>query len=218
MPITLDAADGVDIISLDLEPKNSLDMDAVIELRKCIAKRRNPLVITGSGDTFSAGVNTLAFQSYSERQRARFFRKITRLAAACCAHEQPVVAAINGHALGAGLVLALCSDQRLVADGHHKFGLTEAAAGVPFPAGALAVVNHELPPTLRRNLTLSSRLAVSGELLDAGVFDQCLPADTLLDAALDRARALAEQPAFVEVKHQVRGDLIASLQSLTKKG
>ncbi|MGG6549668.1 UNVERIFIED_CONTAM: enoyl-CoA hydratase/isomerase family protein, partial [Prevotella sp. 15_C9] len=69
--------------------------------------------------------------------------------------ETPVVAAINGHALGGGFVLMLACDYRLGADtAAAKLGMTEAQAGIPFPAGPLEVMRHELAPTLLRRLTL----------------------------------------------------------------
>ena len=64
---------------------------------------------------------------------------VNRLVAAWSAIERPLVCAVTGHAIAGGLVLALCGDYRVGAT-EGKLGLTEVAVGVPFPAGAMAVV------------------------------------------------------------------------------
>jgi len=69
---------------------------------------------------------------------------ITRMTAAVLSLSCPLVAAVNGHALGGGFVLMLCCDYRLAADDSTlRLGLTEARAGVPFPVGPTAIMKHE---------------------------------------------------------------------------
>ena len=206
----------VAVVTLDFPPVNALDLEAVEELKSCFEgfAGDRPLVITGAGRAFSAGVDTRAWASYSAEQRCRLFESITGTVATLCAIETPVVAAVNGHAMGGGLVLALCADYRIAVDADHRFALSEAQAGVPFPAGPVEVIRHELPGTLLRQLTLSSRVVSARVLHRHAVFDELARAETLMDAALESARALAAQPAFAEVKRQVRGGLSERLAAL----
>lgn len=69
----------------------------------------------------------------------------------------PTVAAVNEHALGGGLMIALGCDVRFVARGAHKLGLTQVTAGVPFPAVPIAVAHAELTPSAARRLVLTGR-------------------------------------------------------------
>ena len=85
MTFSSQTIDEVGVLTLEYEPRNALDIDAVTELRKTFEACRGPLVITGVEGAFSAGVNTVAFESYSDKKRARFFRRISRMVAACCA-------------------------------------------------------------------------------------------------------------------------------------
>jgi len=207
---------GCTLLTLNHPPLNTLNHEAVIAIGDWFKAydRDQPLVISGAGKAFSAGVDTKAFLSYSEVQRKDFFNAITRMTAHLCAINVPVIAAINGHAMGGGFVMPLCADYRIAADGDGKFGLTEAQAGVPFPAGPVEIIKHELPPTLLRHLTLSSRVVDASFLHEHLVFDELVAAETVVAQALDRARALAAQPAFRAVKVQVRQGLADRLREL----
>jgi peptidoglycan/LPS O-acetylase OafA/YrhL len=101
------------------------------------------VVLTGGGQVFSAGVDTRAFARYSRDQRQAMVRAITRMVAQLLAIPVPVVAAVNGHALGGGFVLMLACDYRIAVDVEAaKFGMTEAQAGIPFPAGPLEIIRQ----------------------------------------------------------------------------
>jgi enoyl-CoA hydratase len=144
---------------------------------------------------------------------------ITRMTAALLAIPSPVVAAINGHALGGGFVLALCCDYRLVVDDPSiKLGIPEAQAGVPFPVGPTHIIQHELPAPLLRRLALASAIMSPRVLTEAGVFDQVVAADALEAEASAAALRLAAQPAFATVKRQVRGALADTVASLAAAG
>jgi enoyl-CoA hydratase len=128
------------------------------------------------------------------------------------------VAAINGHALGGGFVLMLSCDHRIATDAEAtKLGMTEAKAGIPFPAGPLEVMRHELAPELRR-LTLTSAVLGTRELKEAGVIDELCAMDEVKPRAIAAAVGLAAQPAFRAVKRQIRGQLAERVAALAATG
>jgi enoyl-CoA hydratase len=144
---------------------------------------------------------------------------ITRMTAALLSLPCPLVAAVNGHALGGGFVLMLCCDYRLVADDHAlRLGLTEARAGVPFPAGPVAIMKHEMPGGLLRQMTLSSRVVSPQDLIQHGLIDALASKEQILENAIAATWDLASQPAFEVVKKQVRGGLAAEVQGLAVAG
>ncbi len=219
MSIDIEANDQATCVTLNRPPLNTLDLDTIQALEKqfqSLAKDK-PVILTGDGEAFSAGVDTKAFFSYSNEQKKDMILAITRLTFALLSIRTPVVAAINGHALGGGFVIPLCADYRLaIRDDGHKFGLTEAQAGIPFPAGPTAIIKSELPPPSLRLLTLSSKIVSSEYLLKTGIVDELTSQENLMSTALDQAQKLADQPAFSIVKQQIRGDLIAQVKALVK--
>ena len=225
MSLTSNRAGETLVLTIDRPPVNALDLAAVEALREAfsaIARTppRDGVVLTGAGErAFCAGVDTRAFAALDKAGRRALVLAITAMTASLLAVPCPVVAAVNGHALGGGFVLMLACDVRLaVNSAGARFGLTEAAAGIPFPAGPAEIIRSELPAGLLRRWTLSSAAVDSTELIEAGVIDARHAADDLLPAAIQAAAGLAAQPAFAAVKRQVRGPLAARVAALAASG
>jgi enoyl-CoA hydratase len=222
--IAVEEHTGVAVVSLARPPVNALDLPMIEELESTFARvasatPRIGVVLTGAGNTFSAGVDTKAFASYGREERHRMVLSITRMAAALLALRCPLIAAVNGHALGGGFVLMLCCDYRLVVDDDAlRLGLTEARAGVPYPAGPIAIMKHEMPEGLLRQMTLSSRVVSPQDLIQHRLVDALASKEHILENAIAAVRDLASQPAFEVVKKQVRGGLAAEVQALAVAG
>jgi enoyl-CoA hydratase len=209
-------ADGVALVRMARPPVNALDLELVRAITRCVGAVTDSdarvLVLTGDGPCFSAGIDTKVAPTYDARQRRDAIDAINELVATICSAPLPVVAAVNGHAMGGGLVIALACDLRLAARGKHKLALNEVAAGVPFPAGPLAVVRAELDPSVMRDLCLTGRTVGPDEARALRVVDEVLEPRELLDRACERALELGALPAYPLVKAQVRGPLIAELK------
>ncbi|MGH8999793.1 MAG: enoyl-CoA hydratase/isomerase family protein, partial [Acidimicrobiia bacterium] len=105
--------------------------------------------------------------------------------------EKPVVAAINGHAIAGGCVLAAACDRRLMAAGDGRIGVTELYAGVPFPVGALEIFRYTVGAARARDLILTGRACTPDEALAVELVDEVVPADELLKRAVTAAREMA---------------------------
>ena len=216
-----DTEDGVRTVTLRRDPMNTLDLAAVERLSALFENHPPdlPLVLNGSEGVFSAGVDAKQFIGYDRAQRVQMARAITRMTANLLRIPAPVVASIPGHALGGGLVLALCCDYRVATNAEQaKFGLLEAKAGIAFPDGPAHIVQSELPATVLRQLTLSSRIVSAADLMRHGVFDETTDPDRVTALANNRARELAAQPGFRAVKAQMRGALAARVHQLANEG
>ncbi|MBR0938622.1 enoyl-CoA hydratase/isomerase family protein [Bradyrhizobium jicamae] len=224
MTVITSRVDETLLLTIDRPPVNALDLDAILALEQAFAAAaeeapRNGVVLTGGGQAFSAGVDTRAFAGYARDQRHAMVRAISRMVARLLAIPVPVVAAINGHALGGGFVLMLGCDHRIAIDGDAaKLGMTEAQAGIPFPAGPLEVMRHELSPELLRRLTLTSAVLRTRECHELRILDTLCAAEDLQSAAIVAARSLAAQPGFRAVKRQIRGGLAERLADLASTG
>jgi enoyl-CoA hydratase len=98
------------------------------------------VVMTATGRTFSAGVDLVRLLEGGAPYIREFLPALSTMFATVFSHPAPVVAAINGHAIAGGCVLACAADKRLMArDGGH-IGVTELLVGVPFPPVAMEIM------------------------------------------------------------------------------
>jgi enoyl-CoA hydratase len=212
------------VITFDRPPVNAFDLPAVRAIEAVFAEAaavapKGGVVVTGAGKAFSAGVDVKAYHGYGVADRREMALAITRGAAALLSIPRPVVAAVNGHALGGGFVLMLGADVRIMNDDVALcFGIPEAAQGVPFPAGPRAICAAELPAPLWRRLGLTGDTIASAELCDHGVVDALVPGERVLADAIARAQTMARQSEFEVVKRQVRGALIDAVAQLARCG
>src|SRR5208282_1129305 len=116
------------------------------------------------------------------------------------------VAAINGHAIAGGCVLAACADRRIMAREGGRIGVTEILVGVPFPALAFEIVRFAVPPRHLPEFTLSGATYATDAALQRGWIDEIAePADLLEDAiAVAQELALLSPAAFAQTKKQIR--------------
>jgi len=218
--ITIEEYAGVTVVRLSRPPVNAFDLPMIEELRSTFEQlgARPPdvgVVLTGTGETFSAGVDVKAFAAYEPVKRRTLLHAGTSLTAAILALSCPLVAAVNGHALAGGFMLMLTCDYRIAVDDVTlRLGLTEARAGVPFPIGPLAIIKREVHGGLLRQLALSSRVLGPHELAAHALIDALTDRDSIVETAIATVRELAAQPAFGVVKRQLRGELAAELAAL----
>jgi enoyl-CoA hydratase len=107
---------------------------------------------------------------------------------------RPVVAAINGHALAGGCVIAAAADLRLMSGG--TIGLTELLVGVQFPTVPLEIARYAFGPSAAR-LALTAAAYDVDTALRLGLVDEVVDADELLPDAIKQAATLATYPAHV---------------------
>lgn len=178
------------------------------------------VVLTGAGSFFSGGLDLKTVPGYGPEKQRALVDTVNGMIAKLYGCPVPVVAAVNGHAIAGGLILALTSDYRVGTRAPCLLGLTEARVGIPFPAGPMAVLKAELPPQVVRTLTLEARNMGSDAALEKGILDELQAPERVLPRALEMARDLAGIPrqAYRVIKNQLRGETVAWIQSVAEKG
>ena len=214
----------VAILRLDRPPVNALTLEYAVTIHEAfnqaIASDPAALVVTGTGKAFSAGLDLKAVPFYTPDQQKTFLRTINPMIAALYTCPLPVIGAINGHAIAGGCILAICTDHRVgTADPAAKFGLTEARAGIPFPAGPMIVLRHEIAPQHVRFMTLDATNFGPEEALRRGVLDEIQPPDQVLARAVELAKDRAAMPAgaYGKIKRQVRAAAIEQLTHVVEQ-
>jgi enoyl-CoA hydratase len=157
------------------------------------------VVLTGNDRLFSAGVDLFRVLDSGEDYLDRFLPALSDGVEQLFAYPKPVVAAINGHAIAGGCVLACAADLRIAAAGAGRIGLPELRVGVPIPPAALevlrfAVGDHRLP-----TLVLGGAVYDLDESPAHGLVDRVVPADDLVRIACEEASRLASAGASFSV-------------------
>lgn len=158
------------------------------------------LILTGAGPAFSAGGDLKLmqarqgmFEGEAPTLRLRYIQHIHRVPRRLARFDKPVVAAINGAAIGAGLDLACMCDLRVAAD-TAKLGSTFVSVGlIPGDGGAYLLARTVgFPKALE--MILTARVLSAQEALAIGLVNQVVPAASLEAEAVAVAVALAKQP------------------------
>jgi enoyl-CoA hydratase len=187
---------GVTVARLRHGKVNALDLEL---LQAITAAMRNvdenaAVVITGSGTAFSAGVDLQRIVAGGRSYVQEFLPALSGAFMAIFDHPGPVLAAINGHAIAGGCVIAAACDVRVMSQG--KIGLAELSVGVPFPASAMEILRHAVGPAAGQ-LVLTAALLDPAQAQSIGLVHDSEEPDALLDSVLRRAHRMAQVPADV---------------------
>lgn len=204
--------DGLAVLRLSHGAVNALDIELLESIISAFADVADApaVVLTGEGTSFCAGVDLHRILTISAAEIVKFLDALSRALLTVFTHPRPVVAAVNGHAIAGGCVLAAATDVRLMSGG--SMGLTELNVGVGFPTAALEIVRHAVG-SQAQSLILSGRLIDPAEAVSAGFIDWVVDPATLLPEAITEARSLARIPAltYETTKRQLHGPAMAAI-------
>jgi crotonobetainyl-CoA hydratase len=194
-PVRTDVVDDVLVVTLDRPSANAIDVATSRALHAAFAHLESDAdlrvgIVTGAGERFfSAGWDlkaAAAGEAVDADHGPGGFAGLTEL----FGRSKPVIAAVNGLALGGGLELALAADLMVVAD-HAELALPEVRVGVVADAGGLLRLPRRLPEAVAREMLLTGRRMPAAEAARWGLANLVVPAAELMDAALDLARQVA---------------------------
>ena len=152
------------------------------------------VVLTGAGNAFSAGLDLPSLVDLDRSTMRGFIDRFDALMLRIFELPVPVIAAVNGHAIAGGCVLALQCDLRLAADKDARIGLNETQLGIGLPAVVLETLRWQVPASSLAPIALEGRLFQPREALQLGLVHEVVPEAELLSRALARADALAALP------------------------
>ncbi len=192
--VKLERRDGVLIVTLDRPKANAIDVATSLELYAAFRTLdEDPLlrvgIITGTGRFFSAGWDLNAANEGEAADASHGpggFAGLTEY----WGLTKPVIAAVNGLAVGGGFELALAADL-IVASDTAKFWLPEVQLGILPDSGGLLRLPKLIPAALAREMILTGRRIDAGEAHTLGLVSRVTEPDALLDSALELAREIA---------------------------
>jgi enoyl-CoA hydratase len=151
-------------------------------------------VMVGQGSAFSAGLDLPALADLDRPAMRSFILGFDEVMLRVFELPVPVVAAVNGHAIAGGCVLALQADVRIGADRDARIGLNETRLGIGLPAVVLETLRAQVPAPSLALLALEGRLVSPREALELGLLHEVVPEAELLPRAVARAAELAALP------------------------
>ena len=187
--------------------KNALGSEMMEFLRRELERARGaPVLLTGTDDAFSAGLNLKEVAALDPSAAESFLRKLEAVYEAWFTYPAPTVAAVNGHAIAGGCLLAMACDVRVCARAANiRIGVNEVALGLPFPPGILRMAQMLFPPQHVTEAVLGAGLYSPEGAMRLGFVDEL--ADDPLAVARERLAALSRHPVegYARVKRSLRG-------------
>jgi enoyl-CoA hydratase len=204
VPIDLELRDGIAIVTINQPDKlNALNSERLQALTERIDEAAansqvRVIVLTGAGDrAFVAGADIREMAALTPEQATAFGRLGHAATSALENAPQPVIAAVNGFALGGGCELALACDIRLAAE-HAVFAQPEVSLGIPPGWGGTQRLPRVVGPGLAAELIFSGRRVDAAEALRIGLVNAVYSAADLLPKALELAESIvANSPRSV---------------------
>ena len=194
--IKVEKKDHIAILTIDHPPANAWNLATMNDFEKAVNDVENDkdirvVILTGAGEKcFSAGFDVSDSANIGEigPKGCDLWRRIDRF-------EKPVIAAINGFALGGGLELALCCQFRIMVDAPKAtIGLTELNLGIIPGWGGTQRLMQVVGKAKAMDMILFSKKVDAKQALEIGLINQVSTPETLMDDALAFAQTLANRP------------------------
>lgn len=215
--------DDVHVVTMTSNKVNAMNDDFFSDLQAAIVELQSaealPIVLTGSGRCFCAGLDLRELHDYDRTTLSAFVDRLDETVLAWFTLPRPTVAAVNGHAIAGGCVLALACDLRVAVDREATIGLNEVQVGIPFPAVPLAVTQHTLSAAYVREALLMGALYTPKAAMTRGLVDEIVPAGDVLSRATALARSIAPDsfPAYATLKSHLLAPALASLDTIREQ-
>ena len=172
------------------------------------------MIVTGHGQIFSAGVDLVRVVEGGAAYVRQFLPALGASLHAAFACAKPVVAAVNGHAIAGGCILACAADYRVMARGAGRIGIPELIVGVPFPIVPIEIMRFVAPPNRLQQWIYGGVTFDADGALATGLVDAAVDADRLEADALSAAERMARLPAnaFALTKRRLRAPALERMR------
>jgi 3,2-trans-enoyl-CoA isomerase len=209
--IILSKSDSVATLTLSRGKVNALNESAIDQIKSSLIELEKDesvkaLILTGQGNFFSFGFDIPEFLSYSKDSFTEFLTKFTDLYTYMFLFPKPVIAALNGHTMAGGCMLATTCDYRIMVSGKAKIALNEISFGSSLLAGSVEMLKYCVGQKNAESILYGGSLYSAEEASLLGLIDKISSQDTLMEDAEKAAHDLAgkDSTAFRSVKGILR--------------
>jgi enoyl-CoA hydratase/carnithine racemase len=186
------------VLRFDKARGNAIDEPFTEALHAAIAQVasdasvRSVLLASAHPKVFCPGLDLVALIEYDRPAMQRFFARFLETTRALFALRKPVVAALSGHAVAGGLVIALTADHRVLRRG-AQVGLNEVRVGIPLPWSVAMLLKAAVPASALTRVALLGQNFTDDEAVAVGLVHEVQDAEGFEEACRTRLRELAEK-------------------------
>jgi len=190
----------VAVLNLNRGVTNAINLELINELAQVLKTVKtdtniHALVLSSTNDKFfSIGFDIPQLYNLSREDFKLFYERFNESCMELYTFPKPTVAAITGHAIAGGFILALCCDYRIIGKGRKLMGLIEIKIGVPVPYLADYVLQNLIGIRNSREIVEMGEFYHSEELLHMRVVDQVLPLEDVLLKSIKKAQSIGSIP------------------------
>ncbi len=217
--VVVDRVEDLAVLRIRRGKGNALSPSLVEELLDAlrsreVAEETQGLVIIGDGRFFSTGLDLIELEKLDRAGMILFLDRLQGLLASLYVWPRPVVAAVNGHAVAGGCLLALCADWRVLARGEARMGLNEITLGLPLPQAGLEIVRAQLRPSAWAQVVYGGSTHMTDDALMLGLADEAVAAEHIEQTALAKARQWSRHVpvAFHHMKAAARDPVLLRIR------
>lgn len=222
--VIISKQDTIATVTLSRGKVNALNESVVEELNSTLANLENDqsikaIILTGQGKFFSFGFDIPEFLNYSKQEFSRYLTKFTALYTYMFLHPKPIVAALNGHTIAGGCMLALACDYRVMVSEKAKISLNEIEFGSSVFAGSVEMLRFWVGNRNATTVLYSGTMYNAEEAKELGLVDAVITESDLMSEARAAAAELGDKarPAFRSIKALLRKSLAAEMQTREKE-
>ncbi|UCE29033.1 MAG: enoyl-CoA hydratase/isomerase family protein [Candidatus Bathyarchaeota archaeon] len=207
--IRLEVRDQTAILKLNRSTTNALNLELVNQLAENLQRVKDGSNIRGlvfgssNYKFFSIGFDIPQLIGLDRKDFVVYYQAYNRVCMDLYTLPKPTVAALTGHAIAGGCILALCCDYRFIAEGRKLMGLNEIKLGLPVPYPGDRILRDLVGVRNAREIMSTGEFYGPEELLQMGVVDQVLPSEQVMLKSIEKAKSLGGLPheAFRMIKN-----------------
>jgi enoyl-CoA hydratase/carnithine racemase len=219
--IRLEQQGPIAVLRLDKPRGNAIDeplADALKEVARSLGGDpavRGVLLASAHPKIFCPGLDLVRLIDYDRPAMERFMLRFAEATWALYGLPKPMIAAVGGHAVAGGCILALTADYRVLRRGGAQMGLNEVKIGVPLPWSVSVLLRTVVPPSSLSQVALLGRNFADEEARAVGLADELADAEGFEQRCLDRLQEYAEKDAFAfgTTKIYLRADALRAMQA-----
>lgn len=216
--IKVETNEGIATVAINRGKVNALNGEVVDELRESLKALESnqdikAVVLTGNRKFFSFGFDIPEFLSFTKEEFTNFLINFTDIYTHLFLYPKPVVAALNGHAIAGGCMLALACDRRVMVEGKAKISLNEIDFGASVFAGCTEMLRFWTGSANATKILYSGAMYSAEEAMRLGLVDTVLTEQNLMFQARKIASDLAPKhfPAFASIKTLLRKPIVQDM-------